>query len=203
MPPPGDQGPTGTCASWAVTYAAGSQALRRAGLGATLKLAPSFTYNKLAHDPICKLGTKPSDTLDMLRDVGAIPFEQYVFDGGWCGRQPTAAELLLAARYRIKRWTKLDPRRIEDVKGQLARGVPVIFAMHDEAQLQQVKGDGVVDIPGVLQGNGHAMTAVGYDDARRAFRIQNSWGRSWGDGGYAWFGYDFWARNAQVGYVID
>jgi C1A family cysteine protease len=47
------------------------------------------------------------------------------------------------------------------------------------------------------------MTAIGYDDNRAAFRIQNSWGRKWGDGGYAWLGYDFWAHNTHVGYVID
>ena len=85
----------------------------------------------------------------------------------------------------------------------LARGVPVVFDMHDEHQLQEFKGSGVLDIPGLLQGNGHAMTVVGYDDARRAFRIQNSWGKEWGEGGYGWFGYDFWTRNALAGFVID
>ena len=39
------------------------------------------------------------------------------------------------------------------------------------------------------------MVVVGYDDAKQAFRIQNSWGRTWGDGGYGWFSYEFWKRN--------
>ena len=52
-------------------------------------------------------------------------------------------------------------------------------------------------------GGGHAMIAVGYDDTRKAFRIQNSWGRGFGEGGYSWLGYDFWARNTEVGYVIN
>src|SRR5580698_3721210 len=46
MPPVGFQGTTGSCASWGVTYAAASQALRRAGLGPSIKLSPSFTYNQ-------------------------------------------------------------------------------------------------------------------------------------------------------------
>lgn len=35
---------------------------------------------------------------------------------------------------------------------------------------------------------GHAVTLVGYGtwDGRRSFLIHNSWGTSWGDGGYAW-----------------
>ena len=32
---------------------------------------------------------------------------------------------------------------------------------------------------------GHAMCIVGYDDAKQAFRVRNSWGVQWGDKGYA------------------
>ena len=52
-------------------------------------------------------------------------------------------------------------------------------------------------------GGSHAMVVVGYDDDRQAFRILNSWGRNWGEGGYGWFGYDFWKRNVKVGFVIE
>jgi C1A family cysteine protease len=47
---------------------------------------------------------------------------------------------------------------------------------------------------------GHAVLAVGYDDAYRigdsigALLIRNSWGTGWGDGGYGWLPY---------GYVTD
>ena len=203
LPPPGDQGPTASCTSWGTTYAAASQAGRRAGLGPSLKLSPSFTYNRIVHDPLCITPTRISTTLDLLRDVGALPFEEYVFDGGWCGRLPTDAELRGAAKYRIKGWSDLDARVVEGVKAQLARGVPVIFDMRPNAQFQDFKGDNVLDIPGVMNGDGHTMVAVGYDDARQAFRIQNSWGRKFGEGGYAWLSYGFWVRNVHVGYVID
>jgi hypothetical protein len=203
VPRPGDQGPTGSCTSWGATYAAASQAGRRAGLGPSLRLSPSFTYNKISRDPRCQVGTAASLTLDMLRDVGALPLEEYVFDGGWCGRLPTNAELLRAGKYHMKGWSQFDARVIEKVKAQLARGVPVIFDMRPTAQFRAFKGDGVLDIPGVMNGGGHTMIAVGYDDARNAFRIQNSWGRTFGEAGYAWLSYDFWIRNVQVGYVID
>ncbi|HEY6255717.1 MAG TPA: C1 family peptidase [Xanthobacteraceae bacterium] len=203
LPPPADQGSSGSCTSWAITYAAASQALRRAGIGPSLRLSPSFTYNKLARDSMCRFGTATSETLDMLRDVGALPFEKFVYDAGWCGRLATDAELQEAAKYRIKSWSKLDARKIEDVKAQLARGVPVVFDMRTNEQFHDLKGSGVFDFPGVMSGGGHSMIAIGYDDARKAFRIQNSWGRKFGEGGYAWLGYDFWTRNVGVGYVID
>lgn len=34
------------------------------------------------------------------------------------------------------------------------------------------------------------MVIVGYDDARGAYRVQNSWGADWGDLGYLWWDYD-------------
>lgn len=47
---------------------------------------------------------------------------------------------------------------------------------------------------------GHAIMAVGYDDGRiigdrkGAILIRNSWGSSWGEGGYGWLPYDFVLR---------
>lgn len=40
---------------------------------------------------------------------------------------------------------------------------------------------------------GHAVALVGYDDARGAFKLRNSWGASYGDKGYAWIPYDEFA----------
>ncbi len=50
---------------------------------------------------------------------------------------------------------------------------------------------------------GHAVCVVGYDDAlfgTGAFRLINSWGRSWGDGGYFWMTYPDFARFTKYGY---
>jgi hypothetical protein len=34
------------------------------------------------------------------------------------------------------------------------------------------------------------MLIIGYDDARSAYRVINSWGTDWGDAGYLWWDYD-------------
>jgi len=41
------------------------------------------------------------------------------------------------------------------------------------------------------QVGGHAVLAVGYDQAKRAFIVRNSWGVSWGFGGYCWFPFEY------------
>jgi hypothetical protein len=37
----------------------------------------------------------------------------------------------------------------------------------------------------------HAVTVIGYDEGRKAFRIVNSWGTNWGDKGFLWLNEDF------------
>jgi len=37
---------------------------------------------------------------------------------------------------------------------------------------------------------GHELVIVGYDDGRQAFKVQNSWGTDWAEGGFGWIAYD-------------
>lgn len=51
----------------------------------------------------------------------------------------------------------------------------------------------VIDVPGKgadYDGN-HAICLCGYDDRRSAFRLKNSWGTGWGEGGFAWITYPY------------
>ena len=202
LPAVRSQRPTSSCVSWAATYAAASFALRARGVAPAITLSPSFTYNQIARDQWCGRGTAISATLNLLRDAGALPIEQFAFDAGWCGRQPTAEELSRANAFRITSWAAFDARSHDKVKQQLARGAPVIFATHWTRKMGDLRGDAVLegdDTPG----EGHAMLVVGYDDSRRALLVQNSFGSSWGNRGYGWFGYDWWKRNVRAAYVIE
>jgi C1A family cysteine protease len=202
MPPVRAQGHTATCVSWAASYAAASFALRARGFASNTVLSPSFTYNQVAKDQWCRIGTTISSTLNLLRDVGTLMIESFAFDGGWCGRQPTPAELEAAKQFRIKSWAAFNATTVDKVKEQLARNAPVVFSMRATAKLSALQGETVLtddDTPG----EGHAMVAVGYDEQKKAFLVQNSFGTSWGIKGFGWFGYDFWKRNVGPAYVIE
>lgn len=201
LPPPRSQGATKSCTSWSTVYGAATQAYRRTHPGGPV-LSPAFTYNQVSNDPYCQSPTRISATLNMLRDVGALPLDAYAFDAGWCGRRPSADERKEAARYRIKGWRALDGSKLDQVKSELAEGRAVIFSVGMGDALRAHSGAGVF-VKDSEPKSGHAMVAVGYDDARQAFRIQNSWGRNWADGGYAWFGYDYWRERVRAAYVID
>jgi hypothetical protein len=204
FPPPKQQGETDTCVSWAATYAAASASLRpRHPEQPPVALSPAFTYPLVGGGRFCRGSTLISKTLDVLRESGAPPLLDYAFDPGWCARQPTAEETARASNYRIPGWWKLDAHDLSAVKAQLAERRPVIFGMSIGPAFKQFKGGGVFDTLEIgAETTGHAMVLVGYDDARSAFRLMNSFGRNWGDNGYAWIGYALWRKQVSVGFVI-
>ncbi|HEY8279590.1 MAG TPA: C1 family peptidase [Bdellovibrionota bacterium] len=80
------------------------------------------------------------------------------------------------------------PSGIEAVKSALRRG-PLVTTL-------DVYADFIVYSSGVYKHStgeylgGHAISIVGFDDARRAWIIRNSWGPEWGDHGFAYVSYD-------------
>ena len=47
------------------------------------------------------------------------------------------------------------------------------------------------------------MILVGYSDRRQAFKVMNSWGTEWGDGGFAWISYRAISKLSYQFFVID
>jgi C1A family cysteine protease len=74
------------------------------------------------------------------------------------------------------------------MKGCLAEGFPFVFGftVYDSFESQDVAKTGVVPMPSPDESvlGGHAVVAVGYDDADERFRVRNSWGTGWGQEGY-------------------
>ena len=99
------------------------------------------------------------------------------------------------------------PRVLNQIKGCLAHGYPFVFGfpVYESFESQEVAKTGVVPMPGSSEQmlGGHAVLAVGYDDATQRFLVRNSWGDGWGMGGYFTMPYaylmdrglssDFWA----------
>lgn len=84
---------------------------------------------------------------------------------------------------------------LTQLKACLAEGFPFVFgfAVYESFESDEVKRTGIMPMPraGESMLGGHAVKAVGYDDAKRWFIVKNSWGESWGDKGYFYMPYDF------------
>jgi C1A family cysteine protease len=77
---------------------------------------------------------------------------------------------------------------LNQLKGCLASGYPFVFGftVYESFESQQVAQTGQVPMPTSHEKvlGGHAVLAVGYDDAQQRFIVRNSWGTHWGMQGY-------------------
>lgn len=105
---------------------------------------------------------------------------------------------------------------INEMKAILASGVPFIFGftVYDSFESQYVANSGIMPMPRVGEQilGGHAVMAVGYDDATQMVKVRNSWGTGWGQQGYFQMPYDYitdpnladdmWTSHIITGYKV-
>lgn len=207
MPPPGDQGAQGSCTAWAVGYGLRSYMAKVAqrwnfSSGAGLQLdrvfSPAFIYNNTrTADGGATLGA----VLAFMRDRGVSTWADFPYDPSSADRMPGDRLLRDAARWRIASFETLDPRVLH-LKQQLAKGRPVVIGAEISKEFKNGKlGSDTVWRKSGLAIEAHAMLLVGYDDQKEAFKLMNSWGRDWGDAGFAWLAYDLVPNVVREAYV--
>lgn len=80
------------------------------------------------------------------------------------------------------------PANVEAVKAALKKG-PLVTTLDVYADFITY-GSGVYKHTSGEMLGGHAVSLIGYDDAKQAWIIRNSWGPDWGDHGFAYVSYD-------------
>jgi hypothetical protein len=206
MPPVGDQGRQGSCVGWAVGYAARSYYTKASDKLETSQKAnqvsPGYVYDSIRRGD-CERGSRVSDALELLRK-GALSFDEYVYDDNMC-RKPTPTEQSGAKKFKIKGWRRVNPSILDQVKGALAQGHPLIIAGVLDPNFHRLRRgqtwkSGKIDWDKVK--SGHAFTLVGYNDRRKHFKVLNSWGTRWGTRGYANMTYETFKNRIYATYQI-
>lgn len=209
LPPPGSQGNQQSCVGWAVAYALKSYqeqgeerwplADRAGAPDPSHVFSPSFIYNQLnqGRDGGCSL----PDALNLLHERGAATLADMPYDASDYRRQPDARASAAAKRYRIDYWRQVNVSDLLEVKAQLNAGYPVVIGAEVDEGFVQAGAGMVWKASTGRSTGGHAMVLVGYDDRRHAFKLLNSWGRSWGDRGYGWIDYDHFGRVVREAFV--
>jgi C1A family cysteine protease len=91
-----------------------------------------------------------------------------------------------ALDYQILSYARLNT--LDEMRACLAEGYPFVFgfSVYESFESPQVTKTGLVEMPGAGERllGGHAVLAVGYDDAAQRFIVRNSWGTNWGQKGY-------------------
>jgi len=204
FPLPGDQGKQGSCVGWAVGYAARAyyaQSLEHRPGQASDIPSPAYIYNAIASTPgDCNAGSAVPDALDLLK-TGALSLADAPYDARYCA-PPSSAERERASDFRISAWLAVSPQSPDQIKAELAQGNPVIISLKSRPAFQRLRGEAIYNSSSEPSDGRHALTLVGYDDERQAFKLINSWGLRWGSRGYGWIGYDAFVNDVPRAYVM-
>jgi hypothetical protein len=206
FPVPGDQGEQNSCVGWAVGYAARAyyaNKMEGRDLSNSKHIpSPAYIYNSIPHlqgPDQCGNGSKISDALKLLRR-GAGSIAEFPYSDKSCPR-PSNLERSRATDFRIEDAFVFNPSRVDQIKGQLAHGHPVIIGLQTTREFLRLRGNEIYRSSGRMLNN-HAVTVVGYDERLQAFKLINSWGKHWGDDGFGWMDYDTLRQEARMAYVM-
>ena len=201
-PIPGNQGRYSTCSGWASAYAARTicWAITNNLLDiqdiTNQAFSPSFVYalSKNQDDVNCQQGSYIDKSLKVMKENGVVFQTDFSYQ---CA--PAVVPFFHQAKaYAIKDYQRLTarmglttPEDLNNIKQALAAKKPVIGSIKTYQSIKSSWGSKVWN--GVLnnQQGYHAICMTGYDDhfdngdgTFGAVELMNSWGTSWGDGGF-------------------
>jgi C1A family cysteine protease len=187
-----DQGHLGSCTANAIGAAIEFDQMKQQ-LAAPHPFTPSrlfIYYNErvIEHSVNSDAGAQIRDGIKSVGKQGVCPETEWPYDPTKFAAQPPPATYADAAKYKAISYARIT-QALTQMKGCLAAGYPIVmgFTVYDGFMSDEVAKTGEAQMPDLttehVQG-GHAVMAVGYDDAQQRFLVRNSWGTGWGMQGY-------------------
>jgi len=207
MPKIYDQGQLGSCTANAIGAAFEFGQLKQ-GQKDFMPSRLFIYYNERAME-----GTVDTDSGAMIRDgmksvanAGVCTEDTWPYDVSQFTTKPPGKAYTEAKKHQALVYRRVLGQ-LHQMQGCLAQGYPFVFgfSVYESFMSPDVATTGKVPLPprGEQLIGGHAVLAVGYDDAIQSFIVRNSWGTRWGVKGYCTMPYayltdpqlarDFWA----------
>jgi C1A family cysteine protease len=184
-----DQGELGSCTGNAIACAIQFNRLKQ-------KRKPDFVPSRLFiyYNERAMEGSIASDSGAQIRDgiksvarLGDCPETEWPYVIARFAAKPSADCFRDAMKYKAVLYQRVI-QTLNQMKGCLASGFPFVFgfSVYESFESAKVTKSGIVPMPASSEKmlGGHAVLAVGYDDAQQRFIVRNSWGPKWGMRGY-------------------
>jgi C1A family cysteine protease len=194
-PPVYDQGQLGSCTANAISAAFEFDLIRQN--------APAFMpsrlfiyYNErvIEHSVNSDSGAMIRDGMKTVNREGVCPEKDWPYLISNFSQKPQEACYSEALKHQALSYHRV-PRILDQVKGCLAEGYPMVFGftVYESFESTTIAHTGILNMPGPGEHaiGGHAVLAVGYDDYVKRFIVRNSWSDKWGMKGYFTMPYDY------------
>jgi C1A family cysteine protease len=197
-PPVYDQGQLGSCTANAIGGAIEFDQQKQG----TKEFVPSrlfIYYNERVMEGTVNqdAGAQIRDGIKSVAELGAPPEADWPYDIAKFVQQPRKKTYQDAKQDLVASYARVA-QSLTQMQGCLADGYPFVFGftVYESFESQSVGSTGIVPMPspGERTVGGHAVVAVGFDDAKRWFIVRNSWGADWGDKGYCYMPYEYLLR---------
>jgi hypothetical protein len=193
--PVADQGSVDdSCVSWAVDYAMFGWYANE--MGESTAFAPMYSYSQIHVDNSAGGGGSSTDSVFFEAESQGVDTQSDYTQGNYnFTTAPTSSEIANAAHYKAVGYNELyswnngpGVAGVAPIETELASGNPVALTIADFDAFGMLNSTNYnLDASQVSWGSDylgeHEVLAVGYDST--GVTIQNSWGTSWGDHGYA------------------
>lgn len=195
-----DQGQLGSCTANAIAAALEFDQMKQ-------HLTPVFVPSRLFiyYNERAMEGTVGTDSGAQIRDgiksvgsQGTCTESEWPYDITKFAVQPPSNCYQDAPQNRALSYQRLL-HSLDQMRACLASGFPFVFGMtvYESFESAAVAQSGQVPMPAPTEQSigGHAVLAVGYDDAQQTFLVRNSWGTGWGMQGYFSLPYAYLSNN--------
>ncbi|MGG9972604.1 Ig-like domain-containing protein [Ferruginibacter sp. SUN002] len=208
-PPVINQGSEGSCVAIALGYYARSiEQYYKTGAtsySATSNIfSPEFLYNQTKAATGCSSGSSVINSLNFMKNTGICTWNSMPYtDQNGCTTLPTSAQTAEAGNYKITSYSMVVAQDPIAVKTMLFNKHALSFTFTADANFYGAGPGYIWKTSSTTTYGPHAITLVGYDDSKNAYKAVNQWGTTWGDAGYIWIDYNFLATIAYDLYAIN
>ena len=209
-----DQGQLGSCTGNAIAGAV--EFLEKKDGAAFINVSRLFIYYNervIEHTVNSDSGAMIRDGIKSLMKQGVCSEKKWPYVISKFTNKPSPACFKEALNHQVQAYARLQT--VDEMRACLADGYPFVFGftVYEGFESPAVAKTGVLPMPNKSKEKmlgGHAVLAVGYDDAQQRFLVRNSWGTGWGMRGYFTMPYDyvgdrnlsddFWTIRRQEGF---
>ena len=187
-PPVYDQGQLGSCTANAIGGAIQFELMKqKAAVFMPSRLFIYYNERVIENTVNSDNGAQIRDGIKTVNQQGVCTEDSWPYNTSEFAQKPFSICYQQALQNKVLSYQRIA-RTAALMEGCLADGYPFVFGftVYDSFEGEQVAKTGVLNLPanGEKVAGGHAVMAVGYNQAQQRFIVRNSWNVSWGQKGY-------------------